>query len=92
MGTRVRIGDGQHTYKDTSYLVGDVSKSRLDELANELANETILYIGNTTGTAKYKGERGEKNSVAKVLDYTPRPIDLNTGIIEEVTKLLLQER
>ena len=84
MGTKVRIGDGQHTYKDTSYLVGDVSKSRLDELANELANETILYIGNTTGNVKYKGERGEKNSVAKVLDYTPRPIDLDTGIIEDV--------
>lgn len=84
MGTRVRIGDGQHTYKDTSYLVGDVSKSRLDELANELANETILYIGNNTGAVKYKGERGEKNSVAKVLDYTPRPIDLDTGIIEDV--------
>ncbi len=84
MGTRVRIGDGQHTYKDTSYLVGDVSKSRLDELANELANETILYVSNTTGVVKYKGERGEKNSVAKVLDYTPRPIDLDTGIIEDV--------
>lgn len=84
MGTKVRIGDGQHTYKDTSYLVGDVSKSRLDELANELANETILYIGNTTGNVKYKGERGEKNSVVKVLDYTPRPIDLDTGIIEDV--------
>ena len=84
MGTKVRIGDGQHTYKDTSYLVGDVSKSRLDELANELANETILYIGNTTGNVKYKGERGEKNSIAKVLDYTPRPIDLDTGIIEDV--------
>ena len=84
MGTRVRIGDGQHTYKDTSYLVGDVSKSRLDELANELANETILYIGNNTGVVKYKGERGEKNSIAKVLDYTPRPIDLDTGIIEDV--------
>lgn len=84
MSTKVRIGDGQHTYKDTSYLVGDVSKSRLDELANELANETILYIENTTGNAKYKGERGEKNSIAKVLDYTPRPIDLDTGIIEDV--------
>ena len=84
MGTKVRIGDGQHAYKDTSYLVGDVSKSRLDELANELANETILYVSNTTGVVKYKGERGEKNSVAKVLDYTPRPIDLNTGIIEDV--------
>lgn len=84
MGTKVRIGDGQHAYKDTSYLVGDVSKSRLDELANELANETILYVSNTTGVVKYKGERGEKNSVAKVLDYTPRLIDLNTGIIEDV--------
>lgn len=84
MGTKVRIGDGQNAYKDISYLVGDVSKSRLDELANELANETILYVSNTTGAVKYKGERGEKNSVAKVLDYTPRPIDLNTGIIEDV--------
>ena len=49
-----------------------------------MANETILYVSNTTGAVKYKGERGEKNSVAKVLDYTPRPIDLDTGIIEDV--------
>ncbi len=77
---KIKVGDGIHNYSQIPELKGELPKSALDAIVNELTEQAINYVNSQNVNTLYTAERSN-------LTYTPRPIDISNGIIEDTLNI-----